>query len=167
MLIRRFAVAALLAAGPPAWAQSPAAAPGPSVTAEGAWARATPPGAATGAVYLTLLSPTGDRLVGVSTASAAKADVHETTMDGTVMRMREVSNGVTLPAGQPVTLQPGGLHIMLTGLAGPLKRGETVRLRLRFATAAPVEVAAPILPIGSAGPAGSASPAAAMPGMHH
>ena len=156
--------AAVLAAGllaaPSAHAQ---ATPAPQVAAEGAWARATPAGAKVGAVYATLTSPAADTLLGVSTPASRVAEVHEMTMDGGVMRMRELAGGLPLPAGQPVTLRPGGLHIMLVDLAAPLKAGDTVQLRLSFAHSAPVEVTARVAAIGAAGPPGSAAPAMKMP----
>ena len=40
------------------------------------------------------------------------------------MKMRALPGGVELPAGQPVTLKPGGMHIMLTALTGPLQDGD-------------------------------------------
>ena len=47
-------------------------------------------------------------------------------MDGGVMKMRQV-DGIDLPAGQPDDAEePGGYHIMLTGLAKPLQEGAVV-----------------------------------------
>src|SRR4051794_39089232 len=98
---RRLVLLAALAASTAAYAQSKA------VKVENAWARATPPRAEVGAVYLTLTASTPDRLVGVTTPVAAKAEVHEMSTENGVMRMRETA-GVLLPAGQPVVLGPGG-----------------------------------------------------------
>ncbi len=141
----------LLAIAGPAAAQTAV-----TVTVTDAWARATPAGTQTGAAYLTLTSPAGDKLVGVTSPAAKTAQVHEMTMDGTIMRMREVS-GLDLPPGKPVRLDPGGLHIMLTGLVAPLKRGQTLHLHLIFAHGSPVDVDAPIGAIGaSAMPGGAA-----------
>lgn len=118
------------------------------VKVENAWARATPPRAEVGAVYLTLTASAPDRLVGASTPAAAKAEVHEMSMDGGVMRMRETA-GIMLPAGQPITLSPGGFHIMLTGLKAPLKEGQTIPLHLTFASAPPVDVTAKVGGVGA------------------
>ena len=46
-----------------------------------AWARATPGGTQTGAAYVTVQSPTGDRLTGASASVAQKAELHSMTMD--------------------------------------------------------------------------------------
>lgn len=136
------------------------------VVVENPWSRATPPGATTGAVYLTLVSKDGDRLIGAASPAASGASVHEMTMDGTIMRMREVDGGLALPPGHAVTLQPGGFHIMLTGLKAPLKQGDTVSLHLSFANAPALDVTAPIAGIGASAAPG-APPSPAMPGMKH
>ena len=154
--LRAMVLAGFVLTGTPAFAAD--------VVAEQPWSRATPPGASTGAVYLTLTSKDGDTLVGATSPASSGAGVHEMTMDGTIMRMREVTGGLPLPPGQAVTLQPGGLHIMLTGLKAPLKRGGTVQLHLTFAKSPPLDVTAPIAGIGAAAPAGS-SPSPAMPAM--
>ena len=133
------------------------------VQASGVWARATPPRAATAAIYMTLTSPVGDRLTGASTPVAAKAAVHEMRMEGNIMRMRAVEGGLDLPAGKPVTLKPGGYHVMLEGLKAPLKPGETVPMHLTFQKAPPLDVTAQVQPIGAAGPGNSGH--SGMPGM--
>ncbi len=122
------------------------------VRAEGAWARATPPRAEAGAVYLTLVAPVADQLMAVSSPAAATAVVHEMAMDAGVMRMREVAS-LALPAGQSVALKPGGFHVMLMGLKAPLREGQSVPLRLTFASAPPLDVVAVVGPIGASGPA--------------
>jgi hypothetical protein len=99
---------------------------------ENAWARATPGKAENGAAYLTIVSPVADRLTAVSTPEAKTAELHEMTMQGGVMKMRPLANGIDLPAGKPVTLKPGGMHIMLMGLKQPLKKGESFPLTLTF-----------------------------------
>lgn len=119
------------------------------VKVENAWARATPPRAEVGAVYLTLTASAPDRLIAASTPAAAKAEVHEMSTDNGVMRMRETP-GLMLPAGQAVTLAPGSYHIMLTGLKAPLKAGQTIPLHLTFAVAPPVDVVARVGDVGAA-----------------
>ncbi len=134
------------------------------ITAQDAWARATTPGASTGGVYLTLTSPVGDRLVGVSSPLAAKVDVHEMRMDGTIMRMRAVPDGLDLPPGQTVILTPAGYHIMLEGLKAPLRQGSTVPVHLVFRKATPIDIQAPVQSIGASGPGGQENDTA-VPGM--
>jgi copper(I)-binding protein len=101
---------------------------------EGAWARTSPRMANAGAVYLQVTSPEADRLVAASVEAsvAARTEVHETAMgDDDVMTMREVA-GIDLPAGETVSLQPGGFHIMLLDLAAPLETGDTFDVTLTF-----------------------------------
>ncbi|HEX5320308.1 MAG TPA: copper chaperone PCu(A)C [Stellaceae bacterium] len=119
-----------------------------------AWARATPAGATTAAAYLTLTAPTADRLVSVSTPAARQSDLHTMTIDNGVMKMRALPGGVELPAGQAVTLKPGGIHIMLSALTGPLKEGDKIPLTLQFAKSGTREIAVPVEKAGSMGPAG-------------
>jgi periplasmic copper chaperone A len=127
-----------------------------------AWARATPGGAQTAAAYVTLQSDAGDRLIGISTPAAQKAEVHEMTMEGNVMKMRPV-DGLDLPAGKSVTLKPGGYHIMLTGLAKPLEAGQTFPMTLDFTKAGEKQVTVRVEKVGAMGPGdGSAT----MPGMN-
>ncbi len=51
------------------------------------------------------------------------------TMTDGVMRMREVTGGLAIPAGGSVELKPGGLHIMFVDLKAGLKAGDTVKAR--------------------------------------
>src|SRR5271165_5520403 len=99
-----------------------------------AWARATPGKSNVGAAYVTIQSPTADKLVAASTPVAKKAELHTMTMSGTVMKMRPIAV-VDIPAGQSVKLAPGGMHIMLMGLKVPLKAGQSFALTLTFAKA--------------------------------
>ena len=139
-------LAIMLAGLPPA-----ALAQSPLVTVSAPWARATAGGQNTGAAYLTLLSPAPDQLTGASTPVADAAEVHENVMDGTVMRMRSVPF-LDLPAGNPVTLAPGGYHIMLMHLHAPLVAGQSFPLRLTFAHAGPMDVMVSVAKLGASGP---------------
>ena len=111
-----------------------------NIHVEHAWARASIGAMPTSAIYFSL-TDTGqpDRLVGCSTPVATSAQLHETIHDNGVMKMRPVP-GLPLTPGQPVTLSPGGYHVMLMGLKAPLKQGETFPLTLTFEHAPPVTV---------------------------
>jgi copper(I)-binding protein len=108
------------------------------------YARPTPPGATTGAVYLRVDNNGSsiDRLVSASSPIAARAEIHDMKMDEGVMRMRSLSS-VEIKPGETVALKSGGMHVMLTDLKQPLKSGSTFPMRLVFAKAgaAQVEVA--------------------------
>lgn len=106
------------------------------------WARATPSGATTGAVYMTLKNQTssGDRLTGGSSPVADTVQIHEMKVENGVMHMRELPNGLAVPAKGSVTLKPGSYHVMLIGLKQPLKKGEHFPLALTFEKAGSVAV---------------------------
>lgn len=117
-----------------------------------AWARATPGKSQIGAAYVTIRSPTADRLVAASTPIAQKAELHTMEMSGMVMKMRPIAS-IDIPAGQPVTLGPGGMHIMLMGLKEPLKAGQSFPLTLNFAKAGTRTVDVAVERVGALGPA--------------
>jgi hypothetical protein len=106
------------------------------------WSRATPPAAKTGAGYMTILNKgtTADRLIAISSAAAGRVEVHRMTMDGTIMRMRPVPEGVEIGPGESVKLEPGGYHLMMMDLREPLKQGQKVPVTLRFERAGQVTV---------------------------
>ena len=120
-----------------------------------AWARATPGNSEIGAAYATIRSSAADRLVAAATPVAAKAELHTVEMAGMVMKMRPVA-GLDIPAGTPVSLKPGGYHIMLTGLVRPLRAGETFPLTLTFAKAGARTVTVAVEKVGAAGPPSAA-----------
>jgi copper(I)-binding protein len=144
-----FAVAMMIAAG--------AAAREGAVEITDAWARATPGKAENGAAYLTLESPAADRLTGLATPVAAKAELHMMTMEGGVMTMRPLA-GIDLPPGQKVTLKPGGAHIMLVGLEQPLRPGQTFPLTLYFEKSGTSEVTVTVAKAGAAAMPGAIGP---------
>jgi periplasmic copper chaperone A len=129
------------------------------------WARATPGRAENGAAYLTIVSPTADRLTAVSSPVAKKAELHTMSMEGGVMRMRPLP-AIDIPAGQTVTLSPGGMHIMLLGLTRPLNQGQSFPLTLSFDRAGPRQVTVVIEKAGAVGPGGQATGSPPMQ-MHH
>ena len=130
-------VAALVAA--PAFAQ---------VKVEGAWTRATPPGAKIGAGYMKISAAKADRLVGASSPAAAKVELHVTQKQGDMMMMREVK-GYDIPAGGSFELAPAGAHLMLVDLKAPLKEGGKVPLTLRFEKAGEVKVELQVRALGA------------------
>jgi periplasmic copper chaperone A len=141
-----FAVAACLVVASAALAQTG------QLEVSSAWARATPAKAENGIAYLTIRSPTPDRLVSVSSPVAKTAELNTMEMSGMVMKMRPIT-GLDLPAGQSVTLKPGGEHIMLLGLNGPLREGQSFPLTLTFEKAGAREVTVAVEKPGAAGPA--------------
>ena len=134
----------------PAWAAE--------LTVDGGFSRVTP-GTGPGVAYVTIHGgDVADRLVKVSSPRAPTVEMHTMTMEGSIMRMREVE-AIDVPAGATVRLAPGGMHLMLTGMAAPLKVGETLTLVLTFEHAGTRSINVPVEPLGSMGPM------APMPGM--
>lgn len=124
-------------------AKAPSAAAS-TVAVTDAICRPTPNGRQMTACYLTLTASADDRLVSVASPRAGRAEVHESKMEGGMMMMRELRDGMPLPAGQAVELKPGGDHIMLLAVTEPMTAGETVALTLTFEKAAAVGVHAPV-----------------------
>jgi periplasmic copper chaperone A len=120
-----------------------------------AWARATPGKSDVGAAYVTIRSPAADKLVAASSPVAKKTELHTMTMSGMVMKMRPIA-AIDIPAGHPVTLAPGGLHIMLMGLKKPLKAGQSFPLTLTFEKAGSRTVDVAVENVGATGPATAA-----------
>jgi len=111
------------------------------LTVTSAWARAMPPGAAIGAIYLRIEngSTKSDRLLKLKTPIATSAGVHRTDIEEGIARMREVAV-LHVAAGEKVEFAPGGLHVMLMGLKKPLVAGKTFELELVFEIAGPRRV---------------------------
>lgn len=122
-----------------------------SITINQPWARATPGGAQTGAVYMKLVNvgDTEDRLTGGSTSVASEVQIHEMAVENGVMKMRELPNGLAIPAKGSVSLKPGSYHVMLIGLKQPLKQGEHIALTLNFEKAGKIDVDVPVLSMGA------------------
>lgn len=136
---------ALAACGQTAEAPAAAQAPLAQLRIENAWAAPTPGGVEVSAGYLTITNPTNaeDALIGVSSPRAARAEVHEMTMEGGVMQMRAVAR-LPIAAGQTVTLAPGGRHLMFFDVTQPFAESETIPVRLRFERAGDVDVSLPV-----------------------
>lgn len=105
-----------------------------NVAVTDAWARATAPGQKVSGVYMVIRADADARLLGVSSPAIPRVEVHEMKMDGDVMRMREVQ-AIELPRGKPVSLEPGGYHVMLMNLPGPIAPGDLVPLTLTIESA--------------------------------
>lgn len=117
-----------------------------------AWARATPPKAQAGGAFLTIINTgdTTDNLLEVSAPVAKTVEVHTHIAQGEVMRMVAVGS-VEVAPHKTVAMAPGGLHVMMIGLAEPLKDGSSFPLELTFAQAGKVTVTVDVKPAGAMG----------------
>lgn len=120
------------------------------------WARATPKSAPVGGGYLTITNTgtTPDRFVSGTSDVAKGFEIHEMSMEGGIMKMRPLPNGVEIKPGQTVTFKPGGYHVMFTGLRKPLEKGQRVNATLQFEKAGKVDVYFTVEAIGAPAAAG-------------
>ncbi len=104
------------------------------------WLRATAPGQIVGGGFLTIVNDgtTPDRLVSATSPIAADVQIHHTSMDGGVMRMRQLTDGVEIPANGTVELKPRSLHLMFMQLKAPLEAGARFPVQLQFEKAGTV-----------------------------
>lgn len=140
-----------------------------TIAVEGAWARTSPAMTTAGAMYAVISndSDTDDAVIGVAVDAsiAARAELHNTTMDDSatsapmgsdsmgsgsmgsdgagMMKMAPVDS-IEIPAGESVELKPGGYHIMLMDLAEPLTAGDEISVTLTLRNAGEVVVKAPV-----------------------
>ena len=124
----------------------------PRIEISNAWARATPGTSSIGAAYLQLAN-TGDapdRLVSATSFMARAVELHATVQDGNVMRMQRVE-AVELAPGAKVDLSPGGMHLMLIDLKGPLRQGNSFALTLTFAESGATTVEVAVQAAGASG----------------
>ena len=126
------------------------------LTIETPWLRATPNGAkvAGGYVRITNTGRAPDTLTGATVPFAKSSDIHSMSMEGGVMKMAPVTNGLTIKPGETVELKPGGYHLMFEDLTGAPKAGETVAGTLTFQRAGAVPVTFTVAPIGAGAPGG-------------
>jgi copper(I)-binding protein len=110
------------------------------------FASATMPGATVGAAYMQV-SNTGRSpvvLMSATSSVAAKVEFHSMSMDGNIMRMREITGGIPISPGGTVNFVPGGMHIMLVGLKQQLAAGNSVPMTLNFNGAPSVTLQVPV-----------------------
>jgi len=140
-----------------AWAQSS------TITVQQPWARATPGGAQTGAVYMTIVNNGAfdDQLVAASTPVAGEAQIHEMSMNNSVMQMRPIPS-LDVKPGATVALAPGGYHVMLLGLKRPLKDGDSFPMTLIFAKSGKQDIQVKVAKVGAMQPDSMGT----MPGMN-
>ena len=112
------------------------------LTLSGAFTRATLPNAPVGGGYVTITNngAEADRLVAAESPFSPDVQVHQMAVVNDVMQMSELPDGLEIPAGESVTLAPGGLHLMFMNIAKPFVEDETVPVTLTFEKAGTVEI---------------------------
>lgn len=114
------------------------------------WARATPGRVRNGVAFVTVQNRGrhADRLIAVSSPAAARAAFHTHVIKAGVMKMRSVA-AVEVAADAITAMKPGGLHIMLMGLAAPLVESESFPLTLTFERAGTLTLEVTVMTIGA------------------
>lgn len=103
------------------------------VTVTDPWVRGTVAQQTATGAFMQLQSPQDTKLIKAASPVAGVVEVHEMAMDGSIMKMRALPDGLALPAGKAVELKPGGYHVMLMDLKKQaLTAGDTVPLTLTF-----------------------------------
>jgi len=104
--------------------------------------RALPAGAPVTSGYLELHNEghDADHLLSVQSKHASRIEIHEMRMEGEVMRMRLLPEGLELPEGKAISLKPGGYHLMIFNPTNPLLPGKVFPIELQFAKAGTIRV---------------------------
>jgi periplasmic copper chaperone A len=117
------------------------------ITVEGYWIKAMLPGQPVAGGYLSIANTgqTDDKLIKASSAKSGRVELHEMTMNDDVMKMRQVEDGIAVPAGANIELAPGGLHLMFFDVGDSFKEGDMVPVSLTFEKAGTVELMLPVM----------------------
>lgn len=124
------------------------------VVVEEPWARASIGTARPGAAYLTIRNA-GDRpvsLAGLRSNVAGMAEIHRSTTGPNGVSTMSPVGDIEIAPGEAVTLEPGGLHVMLMELKAPLTEDDAVPLVLEFEDGTEVTAEVPVLGIAARGP---------------
>lgn len=86
------------------------------------------------AVYLLIHnhSNVADELLSASTDIAEVTEIHKSEVDANGVMQMNLQDSVPLPVDAEIHFEPGGLHIMLTGVKQDLNVGDTFTLTLHF-----------------------------------
>ena len=146
VLLAVLSAIALIVAGCSGAGSTPSPSPSPALSVTDAWVRAAPLAGQDTAAYLVIAdrSGTADALVGASSPDATSVEVHETTTGMDDMTGMGMAPKLEVPASGTLRLQPGGFHVMLSGLKRPLPAGGSIQLELRFEHAGTIVVQAEV-----------------------
>jgi len=81
------------------------------------------------------------------------------------MVMQEKKNGIPVPARGTAVLEPGGNHIMLMELTGPIEAGAKVAITLTFASGRTLQIEAAARDYDGGKESYNPSPSGSMSGM--
>jgi periplasmic copper chaperone A len=147
-----FALIALFVATAVSWSGAiaqPVASPskrGVAVEIVNAWVQEPLGGAVVASAYMRIHNhgASADRLLSISTPRAGRTEMHQMSMEGSMMSMRPLPYGVTVPANGSFEFSPTGAHIMFNNMNGSYAVGQAIPLRLTFQHAGTINIAAPV-----------------------
>jgi copper(I)-binding protein len=118
------------------------------------WTRETPKGATIGGGYVEIKNngAVADRLTSGSVSVAKRLQIHRTTIEDGVAKMREVTAGVEIKPGETIKFEPGESHLMFVNLMQPLHEGDKVRGTLTFEHAGTIDIEYAVLGMGAKAP---------------
>jgi len=107
-----------------------------------AWIKETPPNHGMTGGYLKIVNSgnTSDVLIALSTDFAMKSEIHEMKMEGDVMKMRPLEDGLIIPAAGEVHLKPGGYHLMFKKLKQQMIAMDVHKVTLTFKNSGSVTI---------------------------
>lgn len=120
------------------------------IVVKDAWVGRVPPSSPVAAAYFTVENKgnTDDKLIGVTTDISGRNKIHETVTDKQGVTMMKMVDTLVVPAGKSVVLKPGGTHVMLMDLKGPVTYRDKIELDLKFQNAGDIKVEAPVKDLG-------------------
>ena len=137
----------LLFAGVPAYCAAAMDTKTGGITVESAWARASATVMRPAAAYLTIHnSGAADTLVSAASPAARMVQIHRTSMEGGIVKMKQVTP-LRIPPGGMIRMEPGGYHVMLMGLKRTLEPGRQISITLNFEKAGAITVKVPVKPM--------------------
>ena len=115
------------------------------IAVEDVWGRPSPMMEGNGAFYMQISGGgEDDTLVNASSTACGMVELHETSMSDGVMSMQHLPEGIPVPAGETVSLEPGGLHVMCMNVTDPFEEGDEIDVDLVFESGMEMTVTAEI-----------------------
>ena len=121
------------------------------------WTRETPKGATIGGGYVEIKNngTTPDKLLLGTVSVAKRFQIHSTTIEDGVSKMREVTAGIEIKPGETIKFEPGASHLMFVNLMQPLHEGDAVHGTLTFEHAGTIDIEYAVLGMGAKAPGGA------------
>lgn len=118
---------------------------GDDIAVDDVWGRPSPMTEGNGAFYMQISgSGEDDTLVNAMSDACGMVELHETSMTDGVMSMQHLPEGIDVPAGETVSLEPGGLHVMCMNVTDPFEEGDMIDVDLVFESGTEMTVTAEI-----------------------